>query len=182
MTQDNEAERLVKRLEQPPFGTETSERELMAQAAAMIHTQAARIAELEAEVREMALQAISDGSQAQEAYAAQRKAEAERDALIGAAFEAAAKACNDRGIAEQVNYGLGRETQNYYRARDAIRALTPADATAALARMIAEEFVRGVEEAAEIARKCVYYDSAGNGFEEEKFEEAILAAAKEAKP
>jgi hypothetical protein len=45
-------------------------------------------------------------------------ATARRDAL-----EEAAKVCDERGAAEQVNYGLNRGTQNYFRARDAIRAL-----------------------------------------------------------
>jgi len=41
------------------------------------------------------------------------------------AREAAAKVCDEKGAAEQVNYKLNRGTQNYFRARDAIRALTP---------------------------------------------------------
>lgn len=40
-------------------------------------------------------------------------------------LEIAANICNQRGIEEQKNFGLGREAQNYFRARDAIRATIP---------------------------------------------------------
>jgi hypothetical protein len=46
----------------------------------------------------------------------------EVDALIAQALDAAAIELDERGQQEQVNYGLGRETQNFYRARDLIRA------------------------------------------------------------
>jgi hypothetical protein len=49
--------------------------------------------------------------------------------------EAAAKLCDERGAHEQRCFGLGREAQNYFRARDAIRAIplpfTPAQLLAA---------------------------------------------------
>ena len=60
--------------------------------------------------------------------AAVARAEAAEGALIRAwdrGRNDAATECNLRGIAEQGGYGLNRATQNYYRARDAIRALTP---------------------------------------------------------
>ena len=41
---------------------------------------------------------------------------------VQAEREACAKLCDEKGAREQVNFGLGRETQNYFRARDAIRA------------------------------------------------------------
>ena len=46
----------------------------------------------------------------------------ERDEAIAQALDAAAITLDVRGQQEQVNYGLGRETQNFYRARDLIRA------------------------------------------------------------
>ena len=55
---------------------------------------------------------------------------AERDALRlavaearNAALDEAADICNEKGAGEQFNYGLTRGTQNYFRARDEIRAL-----------------------------------------------------------
>lgn len=39
--------------------------------------------------------------------------------------EAAAKLCDAEGAYEQEGYGLNRGTQNYFRARNAIRALDP---------------------------------------------------------
>lgn len=41
--------------------------------------------------------------------------------------ERAAKLCDERGADEQEGYGLTRAAQNYFRARDAIRALPTAD-------------------------------------------------------
>ena len=41
--------------------------------------------------------------------------------------EAAAKFCDAEGAYEQEGYGLNRAAQNYYRARNGIRALSPAD-------------------------------------------------------
>lgn len=62
------------------------------------------------------------------------------EALLSEAVKAGmlegAKTCNDRGGAEQVNYGLNRGTQNYFRARDAIRAL--ADDPETIARIVAQ--------------------------------------------
>lgn len=51
-------------------------------------------------------------------HLAQSLAEAEARGI-----EKAANACNERGKLEQENYGLTRGTQNFYRARDIIRAL-----------------------------------------------------------
>jgi hypothetical protein len=44
------------------------------------------------------------------------------DEAVQAEREACAKVCDEKGVMEQANFGLGRETQNYFRARDAIRA------------------------------------------------------------
>lgn len=49
---------------------------------------------------------------------------AAQEAAIKAAIEAAAKVCDERGAAEQADFGLGRGAQNYFRARNAIRGLT----------------------------------------------------------
>ncbi|WP_421988516.1 hypothetical protein [Roseococcus sp.] len=56
-----------------------------------------------------------------------------------AGIEAGAKVCNARGIDEQEAFGLGRGAQNYYRARDAIRALTPPPSDALAAMLKAAE-------------------------------------------
>jgi hypothetical protein len=118
----------------------------------------------EGELRLMKSALKDQGGIARKAIARAEAAEAqlaERDAAVAAAYEAAARVCNDRGVAEQVNYGLGRETQNYYRARDAIRALTPSDALAALERVKAEARregrVAGLREAAYIYAGGVWY-------------------------
>jgi len=42
-----------------------------------------------------------------------------------AALEKAAELCNERGAYEQEGFGLSRATQNYFRARDAIRNIDP---------------------------------------------------------
>jgi chromosome segregation ATPase len=80
----------------------------------------ARVADVEAE--------MASGSfyQEKDIDDMQHRAEAAEAALATArrdALEEAAKVCDERGAAEQVNYGLNRGTQNYFRARDAIRAL-----------------------------------------------------------
>ena len=59
-------------------------------------------------------------------------------AETAAAYELAAKLLDQRGQEEQINYGLGRETQNFYRARDMVRALATTDQTAALDAVRAE--------------------------------------------
>jgi hypothetical protein len=76
----------------------------------------ARVAEVEKERDGWLSASVDLQNRAQRAEAA--LATARRDAL-----EEAAKVCDERGAAEQVNYGLNRGTQNYFRARDAIRAL-----------------------------------------------------------
>jgi hypothetical protein len=53
------------------------------------------------------------------------------EAVARAAMEWAANLCNSRGIQEQAAYGLNRAAQNYYRARDYIRALASDPATIA---------------------------------------------------
>ena len=40
-----------------------------------------------------------------------------------AMWEAMVKALDERGQREQVDFGLGRETQNFYRAREIVKAL-----------------------------------------------------------
>jgi len=58
--------------------------------------------------------------------------------LAGVAMrEAAAKVCDERGAHEQRCFGLGREAQNYFRARDAIRALPLPDDAALLRAALA---------------------------------------------
>lgn len=47
-----------------------------------------------------------------------RAEQARDDALVEAA-----RACNDRGAREEKDYGLTRGTQNFYRARDVVKAL-----------------------------------------------------------
>jgi hypothetical protein len=42
-----------------------------------------------------------------------------------AALEKAAELCNERGAYEREGFGLSRATQNYFRARDAIRNIDP---------------------------------------------------------
>jgi hypothetical protein len=51
------------------------------------------------------------------------------EAAVKRALEAAAVKCDSRGRDEKLNFGLGRATQNYYRARDAIRAMAADPAT-----------------------------------------------------
>ena len=51
---------------------------------------------------------------------AQHREQAAREAL-----ERAAKLCDEMGAYEQEGYGLDRAAQNYFRARNAIRALAP---------------------------------------------------------
>ena len=54
-----------------------------------------------------------------------RHAHAARIECARAVIEAAAKCCDDAGAYEQEGYGLTRATQNYFRARNYIRALDP---------------------------------------------------------
>lgn len=65
-----------------------------------------------------------------------------------AAIEAAAVALNARGVAEQEDYGLGRETQNFYRARDIVRALHTDASRAAIERIKREAREEALREAA----------------------------------
>lgn len=46
------------------------------------------------------------------------------DAEAAAMRERAAEVCDDRGVEEHKGFGLTRAAQNYFRARDAIRALS----------------------------------------------------------
>lgn len=45
-------------------------------------------------------------------------------AIEAETIERCAAVCNERGVKEQEAFGLTRATQNYFRARDAIRALS----------------------------------------------------------
>jgi hypothetical protein len=47
---------------------------------------------------------------------------ADAETIVRAENEACAKVCDDRGSYEQANFGLVHSAQNYFRARDAIRA------------------------------------------------------------
>jgi len=67
------------------------------------------------------------------------------NAATAAAFEVAARAINDRGAVEQENFGLKRAAQNFFRARDIVRALATPGQTAALDRLIAEAMKPFVE-------------------------------------
>jgi hypothetical protein len=78
----------------------------------------ARVADVEVEADLNAITEMLQKSRAANVVLEAALATARRDAL-----EEAAKVCDERGAAEQVNYGLNRGTQNYFRARDAIRAL-----------------------------------------------------------
>lgn len=77
------------------------------------------------------------------------RAEAERAAQI----EADAGICDERGRREQDDFGLCRGTQNYYRARDAIRS-QPHDRSA-LAKMLADARMAALREAAGLAYTSV---------------------------
>lgn len=65
------------------------------------------------------------------------------NAATAAAYEVAARAINDRGVVEQENFGLDRATQNFFRARDIVRALATPDQTAALDKLVSEAEARG---------------------------------------
>lgn len=105
---------------------------------AMWSRQAAdRIEQLEAEVRELNMQVLASGSQAQEAYEAQLKAEA----ATAAAYEVAALA-----IMEKCHDDMDRKEEAVI-----VRALATPDQTAALERLIAETEARVWEKAAKIA-------------------------------
>ena len=58
---------------------------------------------------------------ASDAAIAAARAEGVREGMLKAAT-----ICNERGAREEENFGLVRGTQNYYRARDAIRAAAEA--------------------------------------------------------
>ena len=55
-------------------------------------------------------------------------------AAIEEAKEACAKLCDERGAEEQEGFGLVRSAQNYFRARNAIRALSAHDIQKGLGR------------------------------------------------
>lgn len=59
-------------------------------------------------------------------------------AAVALALEEAAKALDERGQQEQVNFGLDRCTQNFYRARNIVRAIAPASGVAKLEALRAE--------------------------------------------
>ena len=85
------------------------------------------------------------------AYQALRTQLAESRAQTAAAYGLAAKVANDRGAYEQQAYGLTKGVQDLYRLRDAIRALTPADAKDALDKMLADARADAIREAAVVA-------------------------------
>lgn len=98
-----------------------------------------------------------------DAGAALDRAGAEADARVAAAWDAAASIAD-----EYEAHGSGG-------AGDAIRMKATLSETLALDRALREAEARGMERAVSIARDCIYYDSAGIGFEEERFEAAIRA-------
>lgn len=57
---------------------------------------------------------------------------ADAQAAVALVVEQAAEELDERGRREQANFGLVRCTQNFYRARDIVRALAPADGLAAV--------------------------------------------------
>lgn len=93
-------------------------------------------------------------------------------AMIAAAYEAAAKACDNppRDSAtpyrddgtwsknDKCQHGMWHYEDCAMCSGDAIRALMPADAASALARLLAEARVAALEEAAEVARSMDGYD------------------------
>lgn len=56
--------------------------------------------------------------------AAMRELRTRLQAIEAETIERCAAVCNERGVKEQEAFGLTRATQNYFRARDAIRALS----------------------------------------------------------
>ena len=93
------------------------------------------------------------------------KAEAERDAIAAAAFEAAAQDCEDWADLECA--------PSLELIRNSIRALSPADAKAALDRMLREARAEGMRESAAV---CMMED-VGETYEDCR--DAILARAKD---
>ncbi len=148
----------------------------------------ARIEQLEADTDEAYARGFSAGQQALKdtgklvvvdspELAELRLALTQSRAETAAAYERAAKLLDQRGQEEQINYGLGRETQNFYRARDMVRALATPDQIAALDAVRAEARAQGMREAAEIARNI----KGGDGYIEMLVSDAILSAIKGAK-
>jgi len=74
----------------------------------------------------------------QELEAALLAARADTEVAVALALEEAAKALDERGQQEQVNFGLDRCTQNFYRARNIVRAIAPASGVAKLEALRAE--------------------------------------------
>jgi hypothetical protein len=119
------------------------------------HTQneaADTIAALRARLAEVArLQSLVSSSEAQrykDCSALLTRTEAAEAALATARADAlreAAAALDARGAREQVDFGLGRETQNFFRARDIVRALIDKDAAIPAHRRSPMEHERDAE-------------------------------------
>ena len=131
---------LVRQLEK---AFEWSNDPMLNDAAEEITALSARVAELEAERDDLSHTLMGRGSETgaaprlvKRAFARAEAAEALLSEAVKEGMLEGARACNDRGGAEQVNYGLNRGTQNYFRARDVIRAL--ADDPETIARIVAQ--------------------------------------------
>lgn len=78
-------------------------------------------------------------------------------AAVDAALEGAAVALNDRGAREEDNFGLNRASQNYFRARDMVRALITAPQRDALQAVIDAAVAEArAEDAAALAESRAY--------------------------
>lgn len=113
---------LVKRLRDYEEYEQSRDGQIICVKSDMAQEAATYIEQLEAENRELAMQVLASGSQAQEAYEAQLKAEA----ATAAAYEVAAK------VAKDGNFCFAFQMEKH------IRALATPDQTAALDRLIAE--------------------------------------------
>lgn len=116
---------------------------------------------------------------AQEAAARIEQLEIRANAATAAAFEVAALAINDRGAVEQENFGLDRATQNFFRARDIVRAIATPGQTAALDRLISEAVESAAETAAQFIHTRLYEaDIPACSYHSRDIKDAILAANK----
>jgi hypothetical protein len=77
---------------------------------------------------------------------------ADAEAAMAAVVERAAKDLDERGQHEQINFGLDRATQNFYRARDIVRAFAPPPGLAMLAELRAERDAADQRAGAMLAR------------------------------
>lgn len=164
---------LVKRLRDYEEYEQSRDGQIICVKSDMAQEAATYIEQLEAENRELAMQVLASGSQAQEAYEAQLKAEA----ATAAAYEVAARA-----IMEKCHDDMDRKEEAAI-----VRALATPDQTAALDRLIAEAVKPYVEvlawygEQARLARLIHSEGDAGrNALQADggKRANAILAASK----